>query len=319
MSEHHKENLNASQKKKLKIIGRISAAVDYVILVVSVLMLLLGTYALWDTHKVYEFADSQMYAQYKPSDRDMLSYDELRKMNPDVIGWIDVYGTEIDYPVLQSDDNDKYMDETVTGEYSTAGSIFLDYRNSSDFSDFNNILYGHFMDERKMFGDIDNFRGRKFFEEHRYGKLYRNDKKSLGIEFFAIIRTTGADRRIFEAGTQDVQMKRDLIDYLFDNAIRSRDISVTENDNIVLMNTCTFTVTDGRHILAGKLTDKVHKNPFPDRNESNPFAEFIKKSQNINIMWLLIGLLFILIVIYLLYERYRKKKGTMTDDEKGLY
>jgi sortase B len=314
--------LNDSQEKRLKIIGRISTVVDYFILVVSVLMLLLGMYALWDTHKVYELADSQMYAQYKPydnpSDEERLSYDELRRINPDVIGWIDVYGTEIDYPVLQSTDNDRYMDETATGEYSVAGSIFLDYRNSIDFSDFNNIVYGHHMDERKMFGDVGRFTEKKFFEEHRYGKLYRNDKKSLGIEFFAIIRTTGADGRIFDAGMRDAQLKRELLDYLHYNAIQSRDVSVTENDSIILMNTCTFTITDGRHILAGKLTDKVHKNPFPDKNENNPFAEFLKKGENINLMWLLIVLLFILIVTYLLYERYQKKKGTMTDDKESL-
>lgn len=319
MSEHHRETLNASQKKRLKIIGRISAIVDYIILGVSVLLLLLGVYALWDTHKVYELADSQMYAQYKPSDKDRLSYDELRKINPDIIGWIEIYGTEIDYPVLQSTDNEKYMDETVTGDYSTAGSIFLDYRNNSDFSDFNNIVYGHHMDERMMFGDVGRFTDKKFFADHRYGKLYRNDKKSLGIEIFAIIRTTGADRRIFGAGIQDARMKRELLDYMFDNAIRSRDVSVTENDSIILMNTCTFTVTNGRHILVGKLTDKVHEDPFPSKNDSNAFAEFIKKSQDVNLMWSLILLLFILVIVYLLYERHRKKKGTEADDEKSLY
>ncbi len=313
------ENLSDSQKKKLKRIRGISAAVDYAVLVVSLLLLILGIYALYDSHKVYELADAEEYAQYKPSDKDRLSYEKLREMNPDVIGWIDVYGTEIDYPVLQAADNDKYLDETVTGEYSTAGSIFLDYRNSKEFSDFNNILYGHHMDQRKMFGDIDRFTNRNFFEKHRYGKLYRNDRKSLGIEFFAVIRTTGTDQRIFSAAIQHAQTKRELIDYLYDNAIRSRDISVTENDRIVLLNTCTFTVTDGRHILAGKLTDKVHKDPFPSKNESNAFAEFIKRSANINFMWFLILLLLALIIVYTIYERHRKKKGAKADEQKSLY
>lgn len=201
--EKDRINLTDSDRKKLKVIGRISLYVDYLILVISILILLLGLYSVYDKYKVYELADSEEYAKYKPSSEDRLSYNKLRDMNPDVIGWIDVYGTKIDYPILQNKDNDYYLDRTVKGDYSTAGSIFLDYRNKKDFSDFNSIIYGHHMDERKMFGDIDKFLEKDFFEKHAYAVLHRNDMKSLGIEFFSIIKTEGTDSRIFTAALTD--------------------------------------------------------------------------------------------------------------------
>lgn len=302
------ENLTDSQKKKLKTIRVVSAAVDYAIFVASVLVLIIGIYAMYDSHKVYEMADSERYAQYKPTPKNRLSYEELCKMNPDIIGWIDVYGTEIDYPVLQTTDNDKYLDETVTGEYSTAGSIFLDYRNRKDFSDFNSIIYGHHMEERMMFGDLDKFTEKKFFDEHAYGVLHRNGRKSLGIEFFSIIKTDGSDAKVFATALTDDYSKRDLIEYLYEIAIQSRPMDISENDRIVLLNTCTFTITDGRHILIGKLTDKVREDPFPDPNENNPNVKWIRKVVKLPLLMWQILLLIILLLIYLLYEIRRRNK-----------
>ena len=67
----------------------------------------------------------------------------LRETNPDVIGWISIPGTVIDYPIVQTDNNDYYLDHSITGTYLKSGSIFVDYRNESDWSDKNTIIYGH--------------------------------------------------------------------------------------------------------------------------------------------------------------------------------
>ncbi len=302
------ENLSCSQRKKLKVIKVISATIDYVILTGSILLLVIGMYAIYDNHKVYKLADSEEYAKYKPSEEDHLSYDKLRKMNSDVIGWINVYGTKIDYPILQTTDNDRYLDETVDGRYSTAGSIFLDYRNSKDFSDFNSIIYGHHMDQRLMFGDVDKFIDKKFFNEHAYAVLHRNDKKSLGIEFFSIIKTEGTDSKIYTAALPDDSSRKALVNYLYDKALQSRPMNIDQNDRIVLLNTCTFTITNGRYILAGKLLDEVPNNPFPDSNEINRKSAWIKKVPKIPLLVWLILLLMILVLIYCLYEIRRRNQ-----------
>lgn len=305
------------RSKKLKIIECISVAVDRIVFTASILLLLIGLYAFYDTHNVYELADSETYAQYKPSSDDRLSYNELRKINGEVIGWLDVYGTKIDYPVLQSADNDKYLDRTVTGEYSTAGSVFLDYRNNKNFIDFNNIIYGHHMDQRKMFGDIDKFTKRKFFDTHHYGVLHRNKGRSLGIEFFSIIKTEGTDARIFTAAVTDDISKKLLIDYLYDKAIQSRQVEINKNDRIVLLSTCTFSITNGRHILAGKLSNKVHKDTFPKANDNNRNAKWIYKITGFSLLLWLLLLLLVLIIVYCLYERRKHKcKQMMREKNK---
>lgn len=82
-----------------------------------------------------KFADSKQYAMYKPQKNEESESKELLSLNKDIIGWIDVFGTKIDYPILQGKDNHKYLNTTVKNEYSTAGSIFLDFRNSKTLDD----------------------------------------------------------------------------------------------------------------------------------------------------------------------------------------
>lgn len=144
------QSLRRGEKCLINLINRFSSAIDYAVLAISILLLILGAYALYDSNLVLEQAGAEEYAVYKPRENGDVTYRKLRSINPDVIGWIDVYGTKIDYPILHGKDNYRYLSETVTGEYSTAGSIFLDSGNKPDFSDFNNIIYGHFMVERKM-------------------------------------------------------------------------------------------------------------------------------------------------------------------------
>src|SRR5690625_1290954 len=79
-------------------------------------------------------------------------FDELLKQNEDVVGWITVDGTQIDYPILQAEDNVKYLNRNFYHEESRAGSIFLDYRNDIQLDDERNIVvYGHRMKDGSMF------------------------------------------------------------------------------------------------------------------------------------------------------------------------
>lgn len=298
--------------KSLKLIRFISASVDYFVLFLSLIMLLLGLYAFWDSHQVYEAAQSDEYSQYKPLSEESYSFAELKRMNRDVIGWITVYGTGIDYPLLQGVDNGTYINTTVKKRFSTAGSIFLDYRNRDDFSDFNSIIYGHHMERSLMFGDIDKFVSGRFFETHKYGVLFADrvkpgEKKRKGIDFFAILKTRGNDSMIFTPAIEGRRERVELLDYIYDNALRSRPMSIKPEDHVVLLDTCTFTVTNGRYILCGKLTDKVHKNPFPKKDETL-YSQFIGSIKNIPVyIWILL-IVFILGIIYWICERNRKNR-----------
>ena len=101
-----------------------------------------------------------------------------------VIAWLTVDETNISYPVVQGMDNNWFLNRNYKGEYATAGSIFLDYRNAVNFSDRFSIAYGHRMGGGEMFSDIQKYKTRTFFEEHHSGSL-RQVERSFKIEIIA--------------------------------------------------------------------------------------------------------------------------------------
>ncbi len=314
-----KTELTKRQKIYLKIIRKISRFLDYIVLFMSLIALFIGVYAFWDTHQVFEIASSEGYAVYKPDSSNNLSFEELKLKNKDVFAWIDVYGTKIDYPIVQGQDNSEYLNKTVLGEFSTAGSIFLDHRNDKEFTDFQDILYGHYMAERKMFGDMELFKDKSFFDTHKYGVIHRADKPSIGIEFFAFMKTVGTDKTILSPAKLKEE-KSDLVKHIYESATYSRDIDFSNNENIIILDTCDLSITNGRYILAGKLTNTVAENEFKEKIAVNRFSGLLKKVYKINFL-IILGIAWLIIfIIYIIYEIsravYKKIKDKKAEENK---
>lgn len=234
--------------------------VDITVLFCLLLLFCVGGYAVWDNNRIYEGASQKHYEKYKP-EKDSTSFDELRKQNPDVFAWLTVYGTNIDYPLVQGEDNDKYMNQTVLGEYSVSGSLFLDYRNKRDFSDFNSIIFGHHMEKQKMFGEIGEFKDESYFWEHQYGSLYYDDQLH-GVEFVAILEVNAHDGIVYTPGVTSVEQKQALLDYIPECALHMRDTSLSTEDRLIFLSTCAPVARYGREVLVGKITESPEKNPF---------------------------------------------------------
>ena len=96
-----------------------------------------------------------------------VDFDQLRQQNEDVTAWLYLPDSVINYPVLQHGDNDYYLTRQIDGSYNKNGSIFMDYRNASDFSDRNTIIYGHHMRTGNMFGKLVNFKKRQLLSAAR--------------------------------------------------------------------------------------------------------------------------------------------------------
>ncbi|MBA2214852.1 class B sortase [Sellimonas intestinalis] len=234
-------------------------AVNLTLLAAILILLAYGVYGLWDSRQVYAKADSSDYAIYKPEE-EKESFDELRAINPEVFGWLTVYGTYIDYPLTQAEDNDKYVNTDAKGAYSLSGSIFLDCVNKKDFSDPVSILYGHDMVEHKMFGDLAEFEKKSYFDSHQYGKVYFEDEWH-GIEFFAFLSADAYDKSVYAPGTAAPELPS-YVERLKGRAEHVREMEFAPKDHVVLLSTCTKGSTNGRHILAGKITDQVQTDPF---------------------------------------------------------
>ena len=244
----------AAGRKAIKI-G--NGLVDYFVLAIIVLLIAFAGYALWDSRQISLAADKSNYAVYKPTAGNQgKTFKELQALNAEVFAWLSVYGTNIDYPVTQGQDNMKYVNTNAEGLYSLSGSIFLDCNNSKDFSDFNSILYGHHMAHSVMFGEIEHFSNKNTFDSHRYGNLYF-DEIDHGIEFFAFIHGDAYDSTIFTPNVKEGQ-RQAYLDGLLAMAMYTRDVGATTEDRILLLSTCSSESTNGRDILVGRITDEIY-------------------------------------------------------------
>ncbi|MFR9067196.1 MAG: class B sortase [Faecalibacterium prausnitzii] len=107
----------------------------------------------------------------QPQEDNSLSFGQLRDINPDVCGWLTLDGTAIDYPVVQGESNFTYLNTDVYGSFALAGSIFLDVDCDADFSGRYSLLYGHHMENGRMFGDLDKYKDGAFFRQNTTGTL----------------------------------------------------------------------------------------------------------------------------------------------------
>ena len=239
-----------------------NGALDAAALIAIMLLVAVGLYAMWDSKQVFSAADAAQYEVYKPTAQDEgKSFAELRAMNPEVFAWVTVYGTFIDYPVEQAEDNMKYINTNAEGEYSLSGGIFLDYRCSVDFSDFSSILYGHHMENHAMFGDIGLFADKRYFDAREHGMLYYGDVEH-GLTFFAFVHADAYNGEVFRVQIEGEAERQAYLDLLLEMAIHTRAVPVTPNDRIILLSTCSAISTNGRDILLAKITDESYENPF---------------------------------------------------------
>lgn len=110
-----------------------------------------------------------------------IDFEALKEINPDIVAWIRIPEV-FDYPVVQGEDNQYYLSHTFQKESNKAGSIFLDYRNSRDFTDSKNIIYGHNMKDGSMFHVLRNFQDMDFYNKHREIWLYLPDDSTQVYE-----------------------------------------------------------------------------------------------------------------------------------------
>ena len=308
-----------ANKIGVSVVRATNSVVNIVVLVIIVLLLFFAGYALWDSEQIFQGADKKRYETYKPTEENKgKSFKELQAINSEVFAWLTVYGTNIDYPVTQGENNMKYINTNAEGQYAMTGAIFLDSGNSKDFSDFNSILYGHHMHKDVMFGEIGNFANKNMFDTHRYGNLYY-DGKDHGIEFFAFVHCDAYDWVVFDPNVQGEAQQQEYLNHLLSVAVHSRDIGVTIQDNIVLLSTCSSTSTNGRDILIGRLSDTTYADSFEDAGPS--FGEWqlgvdspLGFLQSIpHVLWAMILILAALLLATTLVIRKIRKKNRGED------
>lgn len=169
-----------------------------------------------------------------------VDFDFLLEQNQDIIGWIQVEGTTVDYPILYDTTLDLfYLTHNFKGTKTPNGSIAVLGENSGDFTDFITVIYGHNMLDKSMFSTLHRFRNEDFFNNHGQIVIYTPERRLI-YQVFAAYRRN--DRSIL--GTYDLstpELRQGYINAVFaqeDMAFFNMDYPVTESDRIITLSTC---------------------------------------------------------------------------------
>lgn len=174
---------------------------------------------------------------------------ELQETYPDAIGWIYIPDTNINYPIMQGEDNDFYLTHSAGGRSLKSGCIELDYRCENRFQNNFNILYGHNMKNGSMFANVCRFKDKSYYDRHPYGWVYTSDAV-YRLDFFSVAVTDWHDE-IYN-GYREVS---EWIPRLKEISRIYADAELTEQDRLVLLSTCSYEFDNARTVLTGKLVE----------------------------------------------------------------
>ena len=169
----------------------------------------------------------------------------MAELSDDIVAWIYCPNTQINYPIVQGYDNDYYLYRLLDGTWNANGTIFMDYRNEDDFSDYNTMIYGHHMKTGAMFADLMKYKSQSYYEEHPYMYIY-TPEQNYRLDLFA--------------GTV-VDCIADIYSYEPSSAVLNDCISRSTFDatldypanRIVTQSTCTYEYDDARYVVLGDL------------------------------------------------------------------
>ena len=223
-----------------RLIGILDKLVDTVIVIVCVLLLLIGTYSLMDNLWLYQNATDRSSLTYKPALDEPLQ--EEKKISENHIAWLTVNDTDIDYPVMQGKDNYEYLNKDPYGEFSLSGSIFLDANNSPDFKDEYSLIYGHHMEHGAMFGALDDFQDRAYFDQRRSGTIV-TDERSYELRLFAVCSAEANETVLFDPQGRTMRGKAIIYN------------EPTEGERIVALSTCSGGTSIMRLLVIGTIRE----------------------------------------------------------------
>ena len=176
-------------------------------------------------------------------------FESLAKINDDVVAWVSIPSTKLNYPVAQSGDNSYYLDHLFTGETNICGCAFLDYRNDDGFGSRNNIIYGHRMNDGSMFTCIQNYKNQSFYDSHPTATLY-TPSGTYTIEFFSGYLTEAYGdpwKMSFASDEAYVQWHDDLVA----RSDFTSDVSFSGSDKVITLSTCSRSFKNARYVLHG--------------------------------------------------------------------
>ena len=176
----------------------------------------------------------------------------LKSQCPDVVGWLYCADTPINYPVVQSEDNDYYLYRLMDGTENKNGTIFMDFRNDAEFGDWNHLIYGHNMKNGAMFGSLTDYMEQEFYDMHPFWFLLTEDKNYRIDLVGGYVTPDGSEAYALPA---DAAGRDALFQMASRSSVFDADVELMPDDRLITMSTCVYDYEDARFVLVGVLRE----------------------------------------------------------------
>ena len=188
----------------------------------------------------------------------MLQIEKLQEQNSDIVGWIEVEGTNINYPVLQGEDNSYYMNHNYKKEENTYGSIFLDKDYDWSIPSSNLLLYGHNLQNGELFHDILNYKDKSYYEEHpviRFTTEKEDSEFEIISAFYSRVyykNETNVFRYYYFINADNEEEYNEFVENAKEASIYDTGKTAEYGDQLITLSTCSYHTEDGRFAVVAR-------------------------------------------------------------------
>lgn len=182
-----------------------------------------------------------------------MDFDSLWRLYRDVVGWIRLEDSRVNYPIVQGEDNVYYLNHLPDGTQNEAGSILLDRANTPDFSDEVSILHGHHMESGAMFGELEKYADESYFRAHPEMMLF-TPEGDYRVQIFAACTVDGETFEYPTAFTDAVDFEA-FVDEMRRATPYETQVEVAYGERLLLLSTCAYSFREARFVVVGKLLD----------------------------------------------------------------
>lgn len=186
-----------------------------------------------------------------------IDLEALRSVNEEVVGWIEIPGTELSYPLMQGEDNQFYISHNWKREASSGGAVFLEAASSPDLTDFHTVAYAHRMRNGTMFGTLKYYREPDFWREHPDIYVAADD----GIYCYHIFSVQEVDVKgiVYRLDIEESHLEEEFLQYCTENSVLDTGIVPKPEDRILTLSTCIGIGYTTRWVIHGVLRETYQR------------------------------------------------------------
>lgn len=207
------------------------------------------------TKELYVRGQGKSFYTTLSASQPQIDFAALSGQIPDIVAWLKCEDIGMDFPVVRGENNDYYLNHLPNGDSNYMGAIFMDYRNSADFSDKNSLIYGHALSSGDMFTVLKSYRNQAFYDEHPVISLYTPDNNYEIVLLAGYVVDSSVTSEIPPIHFADEAAFEQFLEEAKRRSTFWSEAAADADDTLVTLATCAYPSSVYRYVLVGKLTD----------------------------------------------------------------